>query len=87
MPISTARSLLGPYCIIGVTVNTPEHVKKAVKEGADYVGVGPVWGTKTKNVLSPLVGPRGVAKMLEILEGTKVKAVAIGMIYRLRYPS
>ncbi|KAH8083795.1 Hydroxyethylthiazole kinase [Cristinia sonorae] len=80
MPVSVARALLPPNTIIGVTVNTREHVRKAVADGADYVGMGPVWGTTTKNVLSPLVGPRGVAKMLEELEGTDVKAVAIAGI-------
>lgn len=78
MPISVARSLLPKDTILGVSVNNSEQIRKAVKDGADYVGVGPVWGTKTKNLTSPLLGPRGVAKMLEGLEGTDVKSVAIG---------
>lgn len=80
MPISIARSLLPPGSIIGKTCNTPEHIRKAIEEGADYVGLGPVWGTKTKDVKHPLLGPRGIARLLAGLEGTDVKSVAIGTL-------
>lgn len=81
MPISVARNLLPQGTIIGVTCNTPEHVRKAVQDGADYVGLGPVWGTKTKNVKHPILGPRGIARvLLSELEGTHVKSVAIGIL-------
>ena len=78
MPLAIARRLLPPSAIIGISCTTPEHVHKAVKEGADYVGLGPVWGTLTKKVSSPVVGPKGIGEMLEVLDGTDVKAVAIG---------
>ena len=78
MPVPIARALLPPGAIIGKTCNTPEHVRVAVAEGADYVGLGPVWGTLTKKVSSPVVGPKGIGEMLEVLDGTDVKAVAIG---------
>ena len=78
MPVPVARALLPPGSIIGKTCNTPEHVRIAVQEGADYVGIGPVWGTLTKKVKSPVVGPKGIGEMLQVLDGTDVKAVAIG---------
>lgn len=78
MPVSIARRLLPQNAIIGKTCNNVEHVKRAVEEGVDYVGLGPVWGTKTKNVTAPLTGPRGIGVMLDALEGSEVKAVAIG---------
>lgn len=80
MPVPVARALLPPGSIIGKTCNSPAHVRAAVAEGADYVGVGPVWGTQTKKVKHPVVGPRGVGEMLEALDGTDVKAVAIAGI-------
>ena len=46
MPVADARRLLPPGSIIGKTCNTVEEVKIAVQEGVDYVGIGPVWGTK-----------------------------------------
>lgn len=79
MPVSIARSLLPPTSIIGVSCNTVEHVKKAVEEGVDYIGIGPVWTTQTKKLTNPILGVRGVGEMLEALDGTDVKAVAIGM--------
>ncbi|KAI0342020.1 Hydroxyethylthiazole kinase [Trametopsis cervina] len=80
MPLPIARSLLPPGSIIGKTCNTFDHVYEAVKEGADYVGLGPVWGTQTKKVKSPVVGPTGIGELLEALDFTDVKAVAIAGI-------
>ena len=78
MPIAVARTLLPKNAIIGMTCNTPEHVRQAVKDGADYVGIGPAWTTQTKKNLSTIVGVRGLGDMLKELDGTLVKAVAIG---------
>ena len=78
MPIAEARKLLPADAIIGMTYNTPEHVRQAVKDGADYVGIGPAWTTQTKKDLSTIVGVRGLGYMLKELDGTQVKAVAIG---------
>jgi thiamine-phosphate diphosphorylase / hydroxyethylthiazole kinase len=78
MPVPIARSLLPPGSIIGKTCHTPEHVREAVEEGADYVGIGPVWPTETKKVKHAVTGPSGLGEMLQALDGTDVKAVAIG---------
>ncbi|KAI0702932.1 Hydroxyethylthiazole kinase [Cerioporus squamosus] len=80
MPVETARKLLPPNAIIGMTCNTVEHVRKAVQDGVDYVGLGPVWGTQTKKLTSPVVGVRGIGPLLDALEGTDVKAVSIAGI-------
>ncbi|TFK20930.1 thiamine biosynthetic bifunctional enzyme [Coprinopsis marcescibilis] len=80
MPIAQARQLLPSGAIIGVSCNTREQVEEAVKAGADYVGIGAVYGTQTKSLTSPIIGVRGVGVRLEGLEGTGVKAVAIGGI-------
>lgn len=81
MHISQARGLLPAGTIIGVSCNTPEQVAKAVKDGADYVGIGAVWGTQTKNLTSPIIGVRGVGARLKELDRTAVRAVAIGMLF------
>ncbi|KAH7927492.1 Hydroxyethylthiazole kinase [Leucogyrophana mollusca] len=80
MPVHIARNLLPPGTLVGVSCNNIKHIKKAVEEGADYVGIGAVWGTTTKQLTSPTIGVRGVGTLLEALEGTAVKAVAIGGI-------
>ena len=48
MPIAVARQLLGPGRIIGRSTTNPEEMQRAVQEGADYIGVGPVYETPTK---------------------------------------
>lgn len=84
MSATQARILLPTGSIIGVSCNNEDHVRKAVQDGADYIGIGAVWGTQTKQLTSPLVGVRGVGALLEILDGTNVKAVAIGMCSLIR---
>lgn len=80
MPVALARSLLPPGSIVGVSCNDMEQVKKAIQDGVDYVGIGSVWGTKTKALTSPIIGVRGVGTLLQALDGTQIKAVAIGMM-------
>ena len=48
VPISLARQVLGPNAIIGRSTTNPEEMAKALGEGADYIGVGPVYETPTK---------------------------------------
>lgn len=78
MPISVARKLLPESAIIGISCNNSEHARKAVDEGADYIGIGAVWSTQTKQLTSPVVGVRGVGEILEHINGTSVQAVGIG---------
>ncbi|XP_006457334.1 hypothetical protein AGABI2DRAFT_229699, partial [Agaricus bisporus var. bisporus H97] len=80
MTVAQAKILLPKGSIIGVSCNNIEHVKEAIKDGANYIGIGPVWDTKTKALTNPIIGVRGVGQMLEALDGTNVKAVAIGGI-------
>jgi thiamine monophosphate synthase len=79
LPAKLARQLLGPDALIGVSVNTPEEMQIVLDEGvADYVGVGPCFGTQTKKNLNPIMGPRGVRDILQVLGDSEVKAVVIG---------
>ncbi len=48
LPIAVARDLLGSQRIIGRSTTNPEEMAKALGEGADYIGVGPVYATPTK---------------------------------------
>ncbi len=48
IPIALARQLLGKQKIIGRSTTNPEEMEKAIAEGADYIGVGPVQETPTK---------------------------------------
>ncbi|HJT22996.1 MAG TPA: thiamine phosphate synthase, partial [bacterium] len=53
LPVAEARKILGEGKLIGVSTHGMDQVKKAVEDGADYIGVGPVYPTQTKkNVVS-----------------------------------
>jgi len=79
LPARLARQLLGPDALLGVSVNTVDEMRTVLDEGvADYVGVGPCFGTQTKKNLNPIMGPRGVRAILEVLGDSEVKAVVIG---------
>lgn len=76
MPASTARVLLGPEKIIGVSCKTPEQAHQAWVDGADYIGCGGVFPTNTKanNLTVGLDGLKSVCM------SSKLPVVAIGGI-------
>lgn len=77
MPASLARKLVGPGRIVGVSATTLAEATQAARDGADYLGVGPVYPTGTKLDAAPATGPGliGEAKRL-----TGLPIVAIGGI-------
>lgn len=54
LPLKIARKILGPDKIIGVSAENIEQAKEAEKHGADYVGIGPIFDTSTKNIEKPV---------------------------------
>ncbi|KAK8853182.1 hydroxyethylthiazole kinase [Kwoniella newhampshirensis] len=81
-PIPLARQLVGPDAIIGISIGKVEEAHKAIDQGADYVGIGAVWPTGSKDVRNKkMLGPEGVGEILDILGGTGIKSVAIGGIH------
>lgn len=62
LPVPDARRVLGPDAVIGATVRDAEGAARARDEGADYVGLGPIWETRTKQVPAPALGLEGFAR-------------------------
>ncbi len=55
LPVAEARKILGEGKLVGVSTHNLDQAKKAVVDGADYIGVGPVYPTPTKkNVVPPV---------------------------------
>ncbi|WP_163862026.1 thiamine phosphate synthase [Myxococcus eversor] len=75
LPPEAARALLGPGRLVGVTVRDVEGAMAARDAGADYVGVGPVFGTTTKQVPAPVMGLEGLAR---VVRGSPLPVVGIG---------
>ena len=72
--IEDARALLGPGMIIGVSCSTPQAALQAERDGADYLGVGAVLATPTKENY-PVVGLEGLRR---IAAAATIPIVAIG---------
>jgi thiamine-phosphate pyrophosphorylase len=47
-PVGLARQMLGHHRLIGKSTTNPQEMTKAIADGADYLGVGPVYETPTK---------------------------------------
>lgn len=76
MPADIARRILGENKIIGVSTTTLEEAQKAERQGADYVGVGAMFPTTSKDDASAV----SVKCLKEIKEGISIPVVAIGGI-------
>jgi thiamine-phosphate diphosphorylase len=74
-PVRLARAELGADAIIGATVDTVEEARAAADDGADYLGVGPIFATSTK----PNAGkPVGVEHIALMRSAAAIPVVAIG---------
>lgn len=49
LPVAAARSVVGPGRWIGVSCSTPDHARKALEDGADTLGLGPIFPSTTKH--------------------------------------
>ncbi|MDK2830655.1 thiamine phosphate synthase [Methanolobus sp. WCC1] len=77
MPIDTARELLGPDKIIGLTVHNIEEALEAQRMGADYVGLSPIFNTSTKKDAGNGIGPESIRPVKDTVN---IPIVAIGGI-------
>lgn len=73
---SKAREILGKDKIIGVSAKTIEQAIEAERNGADYLGIGAVFGTSTKLDATRV----RLETVQEICQAVKIPAVAIGGI-------
>lgn len=79
LPVPAARELLGPDAVLGKSTSTVAEAREAEREDADYLGVGAVYGTGSKDVPDDEAdfGPERVA---EIVEAVEIPVVGIGGI-------
>jgi len=78
MPASIARSIIGNNKILGISTSTLDEAQKAEREGADYVGVGAMFPTRTKDDANAV----SVHVLKEIKDNVSIPVVAIGGINR-----
>ncbi|HLP87905.1 MAG TPA: thiamine phosphate synthase [Nostocaceae cyanobacterium] len=76
LPLSLVRQLLGPQKIVGRSTTNPQELEGALAEGADYIGVGPVYATPTK----PDKAPAGLGYVSYVAKNCSIPWFAIGGI-------
>ncbi len=76
LDVKSAREILGVNAIVGISTHEPKQALKAVEDGADYIGVGPVFATPTKQGRIPV----GLEYVKWVAENIEIPAFAIGGI-------
>jgi len=74
IPIKYAREITPNGFIIGKSTHSLEQAKEARKNGADYIGIGPVFQTPTKENYKPI----GIDRVREVVNNIDIPVVAIG---------
>ena len=77
LPPAEARRFLGEGLLVGRSCRTLEDAHRALAEGADHVGFGPVFATRTKEIAVP---PRGLEALRAVAGAVPAPVVAIGGI-------
>ena len=76
-PVVEVRRLIGPHKLIGLSTHNPDQAAAAVLSGADYIGVGPIFSTQTKD---DVCAPVGLGYLDHVARTCPLPFVAIGGI-------
>ena len=78
LPVKEARDIVGPGHVIGKSTHSVEQARAAQEEGADYLGLGPIFPTPTK----PDYRSVGVEMIRHVVPNVHVPIICIGGIER-----
>ncbi|MFN5654810.1 MAG: thiamine phosphate synthase, partial [Verrucomicrobiota bacterium] len=82
---AAARTLLGEFAIVGVTLNEPAHVARYAGVRVDYAGVGPFRHTLSKQKLAAVHSPKSLAGL--IAAAAPLPCFAIGGVTAADWPA
>lgn len=79
-----ARLVVGAKAIVGLSTHNPTQMTEALMAPVDYVAIGPVFATGSKEKADPVVGAAGVSEARRLLDnsGRGLPLVAIGGVTR-----
>jgi thiamine-phosphate pyrophosphorylase len=77
LPVAEARRIVGPAMLLGRSTRTLADGREALAAGADHVGFGPMFGTRSKDLAAP---PRGLDALRAVAASLPAPVVAIGGI-------
>jgi thiamine-phosphate pyrophosphorylase len=78
LPAEAARRILGPQAIIGVSTHNLEQAERVAHMPVDYIALGPIFNTLTKNSHNPPLGVAGLRELRAAI--SDIPFVAIGGI-------
>lgn len=79
LPVSVARDRLGEEAVVGVSASTVEEARAAEAAGADYLGVGAVYPTSSKDVPDEENGI-GTERVTAVADAVEIPVIGIGGI-------
>ena len=79
MPLEMARDILGDTMIIGISAESLQDAIEAENDGADYLGVSPIYATPTKTDTAP---PLGIEGLRAVRKAVNLPLVGIGGLNR-----
>lgn len=82
-PVADVRRLIGENKLIGLSTHSPEQELAARSSGADYIGVGPIYATATKD---DVCAPVGLDYLDYVAKNSPLPFVAIGGIKEHNLP-
>ena len=74
LDLKTARKILGYSKIIGISANNKVDISNAIKDGCNYIGIGPIFETATKKDKKPL----GIERIKTLTKDLNIPWFAIG---------
>lgn len=77
--VQEARKTLGSDAIIGVSAGSFEEAERAIKDGADYIGVGSIYATQSKPDAGEPIGVDALSRIVQTV-ARRIPVVAIGGI-------
>ena len=81
LPVSVARQLLGAQRLLGVSVHAVEEVLSAQSQGADYIVLGPIYETPSKQMFGPPLGIHTLEKACRLV---RIPIIGIGGVTAAR---
>jgi thiamine-phosphate pyrophosphorylase len=78
LPAAVARRLIGNERLVGVSARSMEEAQRAERDGADYIGFGPIY--EARGTKPDTIDPLGLERLREVCRTSTVPVIAIGGI-------
>ena len=81
LPVSVARQMLGTQRLLGISAHSVEEAVQGASQGADYIVLGPIYETPSKQLFSPPLGIHTLEKACRLV---RIPIIGIGGVTSAR---